>query len=772
MKRVFCLILALMMMLGMLASCSGKSTTAAKETPTETETAATTETPVVTDTPSGSETPAGTETPTASGDPDPSKVPVTGDVFNELKPQVANKKEHQTLAELPSAASLVGTETLPPIDNQGAIGCCASEAITYLQFTNAVAQYRLHNGGLGDWTPALDYTQCFSPKFTYQFAGASTANVYNIIKSMGALTYAVDSFAKDAGGGSQINVGGKLAQETARWIVTEGSGEQALRYRISNFEQTFVTNNALYTAPGKTGVAMTTSDAGRAMIQKIKEAIATGNVVVTGGYPSAWESGIKRVNENGSIAKKGDSVITFATDERSGGHQVAIVAYDDDLVVTANGITMQGAFLIANSWGTSYGKNGYIWVMYDALNSTSEFEEFKMPKSVTAGRDWALDQFCFIYWDRDIVDTMPVLYAEVEMEVSDRDAFSVEMSRTDAVGNTLTEKPGISMFMDMHEKYDQTKYLNPDGQPGGAAVNGFYTFNFESLCEVMPEGTTYEDFIWGLKISSSTPITIKKIVLKNSAGEVVKTLSFGKGDYVEKGTREYAFDFGKSLGTNFISGSYTLQNVASGRYIVPDGVMGVKGGAAKDAKAFVIEQNIEENVYILHRYDEKYALDAKDGVSDGTSVQFNAQNEKRGAMQKFHISYNDDGTFSFFLVDESNIQFALTEVDGKITLCCVSTLTDSIKWNLNPAETKSTFISAEVKDGSIVLTGALKASKDALTVTLYDAAGNALSSTAAKVDGKNYEATVTPSASGSFYLVVTDADGAVAAPIYALAFTK
>ena len=43
--------------------------------------------------------------------------------------------------ELPTYATLVGTPDLPPIGNQGEVGCCASMAITYMQFTNAVSKY-------------------------------------------------------------------------------------------------------------------------------------------------------------------------------------------------------------------------------------------------------------------------------------------------------------------------------------------------------------------------------------------------------------------------------------------------------------------------------------------------------------------------------------------------------------------------------------------------------------------------------------------------------
>jgi hypothetical protein len=56
-----------------------------------------------------------------------------------------------------------------------------------------------------------------------------------------------------------------------------------------------------------------------------------------------------------------------------GGHQVAIVGYDDNVTAEIGGVTLTGAFLIANSWGTGWQNDGYVWMMYDAVNEDSEY---------------------------------------------------------------------------------------------------------------------------------------------------------------------------------------------------------------------------------------------------------------------------------------------------------------------------------------------------------------------------------------------------------------
>lgn len=47
-----------------------------------------------------------------------------------------------------------------------------------------------------------------------------------------------------------------------------------------------------------------------------------------------------------------------------GGHAVTAVGYDDNL--------FGGAFKIINSWGTTWGDNGYFWLPYDEINNVSQ----------------------------------------------------------------------------------------------------------------------------------------------------------------------------------------------------------------------------------------------------------------------------------------------------------------------------------------------------------------------------------------------------------------
>ncbi len=720
------------------------------------------------------------------------------DIFNSVNYIPGKPAEHKPLATLPESFSLKGTDFLPMVENQGEIGSCASQAITYLQYTNAVAQYAKKLNPDSNWKPAKDFDSCFSPKWSYQFAGASTGAVYMFLRDHGAITISVDMFAKKTSGNASIIFkGDKYQTQTVGWVLTQGMGEQALEYRLTNHEQIWVTaTDGLYwnkdkTEDGQTiGVQFTTSEAGQELLAKIKDAVAQGNVVVTGGYPSMWQ--YQTLKENGSIAKKGERVITYASykTDKGGGHQVAIVGYDDNVTYNVPGsdAVMKGAFLIQNSYGTSWENDGYVWMMYDAVNTVSEFADFKIAPTET--RDWALDQFCFIYWDRDITAEMPSMYAELEIETTDRSQLNVELGRTDAYGRYVGATPYM-FYYHGNRPNDVTKeqaglgaeddfYFNTKGEANGKATTAFYTVSFERLMGSIPEGASMENFKWSIKVSSKSDnaatdtVVVKSIVVKNAKGEVLKSAKF-QNEALLKSNNTYVFELGGQIAYGTLAGDYTLQNAATGNYLAADGSMTFKSSSkAADALLINLAYQPERQSYLFWKIEKgakksTYVLDVTKTLNTGATLQFNAESsdaelpQNRATTQNWKLSHNADGTITMYITSAKGTNYALAEIDGVICLKKATALTDDIKWKFAPDASAQVSSSVAVSADGLTVTGTVAKKVTKVKIVVTDMEGNEVKTVEADAS-TTFTATVDVTAAGDYLVKVLNAEtGASAA---------
>lgn len=64
-----------------------------------------------------------------------------------------------------------------------------------------------------------------------------------------------------------------------------------------------------------------------------------------------------------------------------GGHAVCLVGYDDTKIINADGASTKGAFLVRNSWGTSWAQNGYFWMAYDYVGNVKFANDFWIVQS-------------------------------------------------------------------------------------------------------------------------------------------------------------------------------------------------------------------------------------------------------------------------------------------------------------------------------------------------------------------------------------------------------
>ena len=221
----------------------------------------------------------------------------------------------------------------PPIGNQGQMNSCAGWATTYYQFTYELNRYKN--------TPTTD-SNILSPSWTYNYinGGANVptylSDAYSVLRNQGALTLADYPHSSTS------------STYSYSWSTDITKMIDALEYRA--------TVSSYYVSSSS-------------QISTIKSKISDGHIGVIWTNPSGWS-----IEANDS----GENFIVRGSNYNNGGHFMAVVGYDDNIQIDINGVTLTGAFKLANSWGASQnewpeGNDGFIWVAYDALNSVSSY---------------------------------------------------------------------------------------------------------------------------------------------------------------------------------------------------------------------------------------------------------------------------------------------------------------------------------------------------------------------------------------------------------------
>ncbi len=243
---------------------------------------------------------------------------------------------------LPSSVNNSLLPSFPPIGNQGNLGSCVAWASTYYQATHEIG---LLNGN--DNKASNDHV--LSPKWTYDIlnegknGGLSPLDAFLLLSSNGAPSIA--RFPYD--------------MNYLAWDLNSQDWFDALYNRMADY----------VLVPGLGGASQN--------LTAIKTALANGHVLSIPTYASSWVySTIKFDPEQINNKHIGDWAITYMNG-KEGGHHITIVGYDDTLWVDVNGNGSvdsgeRGAFLIANSWGPSWGNRGFAWVSYDAFLSASK----------------------------------------------------------------------------------------------------------------------------------------------------------------------------------------------------------------------------------------------------------------------------------------------------------------------------------------------------------------------------------------------------------------
>lgn len=244
---------------------------------------------------------------------------------------------------LPTSFSLKSYSPYPK--NQGGYGTCASWASSYSALTT---QFAL---SMGITDRNIITSMAFCPFFTHNgsserldtcSSGRGFDNIFGMYSEKGAKKYYLPL----------INCG-----TMADKYMTDG----AKAYVVNNAYQTYIAET-FWGDADEAGYTQFFNRSDKFSIEKVKTVLASGYVPVFAAVlpPSfsnlmgkdLWELSAQEKSNPGQAqtANKG-----FA----HSFHAMTIVSYDDN--------KYGGAFEIMNSWGTAFGKNGYIWVKYADL---------------------------------------------------------------------------------------------------------------------------------------------------------------------------------------------------------------------------------------------------------------------------------------------------------------------------------------------------------------------------------------------------------------------
>ncbi len=203
----------------------------------------------------------------------------------------------------------------PEPKNQGNFGTCVGWALAYSARTIQIAKY------YGWKNNVLITDNAFSPYFLYEkikknddtkcSEGTDLAAALDTLKKNGVVKFSEYEY-------------------TCNGSITQRHENKAAEYKIKNYLRLFDEKSVSQHLP-------------------IKKVLAGGNPVVVG-------IGVTNSFKKAKNVEKWQLKETININDIEEGHALTVIGYDDE--------KFGGAFEIMNSWGTEWGKGGFIWVSY------------------------------------------------------------------------------------------------------------------------------------------------------------------------------------------------------------------------------------------------------------------------------------------------------------------------------------------------------------------------------------------------------------------------
>lgn len=394
--------------------------------------------------------------------------------------------------ETPSSVDLSTSAYFPEVKDQGDFGSCAAWATTYYQFGYHVASMK-------GWNAKTDYTKQFSPKFTNNMtndgenSGSDIPRIYDLLSVSGCVRY------------SEFQPSESYDEtEFREWCTNTAYLRDALSYRVSGYQK------YIFSASGLNTPISSYDDPN---LNCMKSMLNNGYVLVITTDWSTWDDGNRLSSEYNTEHVEEYVCIKLRDDDNDwSGHALAIVGYDDNIQydLSGDGIIQdyeKGAFKVVNSKGDSWKNGGFIWVMYDALNKSSNTaaQNISTRKAIFDG---------YSYYAIN-VDEYPVdLCAEITLTMQRRNQAQLELGLS-SINSTSIQQEQFTSLMNSGGAY------NFSGSTSSVRTATF-PFDFGSIAEYPNVWKNYYIKVVDLAENKFKYCTVvDKIELIDSSGKVV-----------------------------------------------------------------------------------------------------------------------------------------------------------------------------------------------------------------------------------------------------------
>lgn len=318
-------------------------------------------------------------------------------------------------SSLPSSVDLSQSSYFPPITSQGNRGTCTAFATTYYQFTYEINKL--------NHTSANSDGSIYSPEWTFSFlavengeTGMAMSTAYTILEKAGGCTLAdMPYLSYEANGGA------------TSWNTDFSLAAKAAEKRLDNWYTTNInTADTPITSPSS------------AYLDNVKKKLVNGYVLTVA---TDTDYNIMESSEYGKIIVR--------VGKANSGHALTVVGYNDNVCIDVNGDgtispSERGAFKIANSWGSDYANNGYVWVLYDALNSVSQISgNWQNAYQSTRKQAFGLGGSANYFYMITVKNDTPYVFGKLNVSSDDMTQMSVS---TGISGDAVRTKKETSVF--------------------------------------------------------------------------------------------------------------------------------------------------------------------------------------------------------------------------------------------------------------------------------------------------------------------------------------